>query len=190
MAGENAIALAIHEIVTNRDILRITDDIVHPLPLQVQSGGHTIAWMASSRAQPMTRYVAVFNVGGKQLAPSTLPQSLNFDDDGILPGVGKLPACLPAQFRTTRVCTTHGESLLAWLSAVHSLVARPAGAIHASRLCAPLGALSAMVGSSCAICLTLSASRSRSLGAHLVVRLLHRRHRGHHLQASLSDSAH
>lgn len=74
VAGANAVPPQILQIVTNRDMLRMTDDIQRPMPLPVQHD-HIVMWMAFSASDPLTRYVAVFNVGART-APDLRQQYL------------------------------------------------------------------------------------------------------------------
>lgn len=65
IAGANAVDSQVRSIVTNADMLRITDDVQQPTLLPSQHD-HIVTWMAFSASDPLTvRYVAVFNLGQK-----------------------------------------------------------------------------------------------------------------------------
>lgn len=65
VAGSNAVDPQILSIVTNADMLKVTDDVQQPMLLPSKHD-HIIKWMAFSASNPATtRYVAVFNLGQK-----------------------------------------------------------------------------------------------------------------------------
>lgn len=60
----DGIAPAIASIVTNKQVLAMTDDVVSPTPLPKQNPS-LVGWVARSHSNHSVRYVAVFDLGNK-----------------------------------------------------------------------------------------------------------------------------